>query len=189
MGKTEKSNSAPEDRSDCSEQLNELRTTLDRAETLNNTLESKASTLLGFSALLISIIIFTLGSLLTSPLKMSICNIKVELIFFISTIGVILIILWGIKYLWEVIKLRTYTYPFYFDPNNISRIINMPKGKFCKEMIKDYRLAIPHHTCINIKKKDSLNDGMKRLAIGFFLSFSLMLILIYLKMACGSYGG
>ncbi|KAF5053680.1 hypothetical protein DSECCO2_395950 [anaerobic digester metagenome] len=170
------------------EKLDELRHAFERAVSLNNTLESKASTLLGFSALLISIIIFTLSSILSAPLNLFIYDIPVEYFFFFLTVSLILVILRGIVYLRELIKLRIYTYPFYNEPNKINQVINKSTEGFRKEMIKDYRLAIPHHACLNEKKKDLLGKGMKWLIWGFVASFVLMLSFIFIKMVCGSYG-
>ncbi|CAI4043390.1 unnamed protein product [uncultured archaeal virus] len=188
MDNSEKLKDDLEGESNFNEKLNELRIAFERAVSLNNTLESKASTLLGFSALLISIIIFTLSSILSAPLNQTICDIPVEYIFFFLIVGVIIVILRGIAYLRELIKLRIYTYPFYNDPNKINKTINQPSEEFMKELIRDYRLSIPHHACINEKKKDLLDKGMKWLIWGFMISFILMLIFIYIKMACGSYG-
>jgi len=96
--------------------VEELRHTLDRLENLNDTLETKASALFGFTAILITVIIFTLNSILSPEL-----NILVQYLFFCLILIDVIIIVKGLDYLLNVIKLRKYIYPFSFDPNNIPK--------------------------------------------------------------------
>ncbi len=83
--------------------------------------------------------------------------------------------------------LRKYIYPFSFDPNNMSKIINLPYEEFKNEIIEDYRQSIPQHNCINQKKVGSLNKAMMRLKIGIFGSFIVLIIFMYIKMIGGLY--
>jgi len=163
--------------------IEELRHTLDRLENLNNTLETKASALFGFAAILITVIIFTVNSILSTGL-----NIILQVIFISSIVIVILIIVSGLIHLLRVIGLRKYIYPFSFDPNKMSKIINVPNEKFKNDIIDDYRQSIPQHHCINQKKVDSLNMAMMRLKIGIFGSFIVLIIFMYIKMIGGLYG-
>jgi hypothetical protein len=127
--------------------VEELRHTLDRLENLNDTLETKASALFGFAAILITVIIFTLNSILSPEL-----NILVQYLFFCLILIDVIIIVKGLDYLLNVIKLRKYIYAFSFDPNNMSQIINRSYDEFKKDIIDDYRQSIPHHNCINKKR-------------------------------------
>lgn len=188
MGNPEEKIGKFEDEVGFAEKLEELRQTFSRLENLNNTLESKAATLFGFAAVLISVMIFTLSSILSTPLNLSTFTIYAEYTFFGLIVVLLIVILRGLTYLLEVIKLRKYTYPFYFDPNLILKTIKLSPENFKNEIIKDYRLAIPNHTCINEKKVALLNKGVKWLTGGFLASFILMMIFILIKMVCGSYG-
>jgi hypothetical protein len=79
-------------------------------------------------------------------------NILVQYLFFCLILIDVIIIVKGLDYLLNVIKLRKYIYPFSFDPNNMSQIINRSYDEFKKDIIDDYRQSIPHHNCINKKK-------------------------------------
>lgn len=173
---------------DFNEKINELRHTFEDTVSLNNTLESKASSFIGFSALIISVILFTLNSILTTPSKGLITNFWIQIIFYFSVVAVIIIIGWGLVKLKEVIDLRVYSYPFSYDPNKMYRIIEKPFDEFRDEIITDYRLAISHHAGINKIKKDLLHYGINYLSVGFMASVIIMLVLIGLKLAGGAYG-
>ena len=163
--------------------IEELRHTLDRLENLNNTLETKASALFGFTAILITVIIFTLNSILSPEL-----DILIQYLFFSLIVIDVIIIVKGLNYLLKVIKLRKYIYPFSFDPNKMFKTINMPYDEFKNDIIEDYRQSIPHHNCINRKKVDSLNNAIDWLKIGIFTSFIILIILIYIKMVVEVHG-
>lgn len=160
--------------------IDELRYKFSRLESLNNTLESKASGLFGFTAILITVIIFTIDSILSNSPTTPLISALV-----ILTIISIFIILCGLIFLLDVIKLRLYSYPFTSDPNIISRKLKKPYKDVQEKVIEDYRESIPHHSCINAKKVESLKNAMICLKIGVFASIVLLILIIIIKIIGG----
>ena len=172
--------------------IDELRVTFTSIQTTDNSLEEKASALFGFSAILITIIIYTLDSILSSkallPNMPHFLNQQFQLIFLIFIIINIGVIIGGLMYLIRVIRPRDYTYPFTDDPNEISKKLDMSYEELEYELIEDYRDTIPHHKCITFKKEFFLTKALNWLYFGIIMSFLIMVSLIYLKIAGGFYG-
>jgi len=164
--------------------IDELRLIYDREESRNNTFESKAAALFGFSSLLISILIFTLNSVLSSPNNIS---LTFDIISIINVTGIVVIVIGifiislSLINLINVLKIRKYLTPFAFDPNDIHFLLKMPLKDLKNDIIEDYRRSIPHFACINKKKADSLDKAINMLKFGVPISIIPLIILSLIK--------
>lgn len=172
--------------------IEELRLMYDREESRNDTFETKASSLFGFSSLLIGILIFTLNSILSDSentilsLILSISsNISlwsiISIILLILNIIGILIIFLGLISLINALKIRNYMTPFAFDPNEIHLLLIKSSEDLKNYMIEDYRRSIPHIFCLNEKKADYLDKAINYLKQGIFLSIMPLMFLLFIK--------
>ena len=162
--------------------IEELRLVYDREESRNNTFETKAASLFGFSSLLISILVFTLGSIFDSPfiLDFNIISTIIVTCIVLVVIG-FLIIGFGLKNLINILEIRKYLTPFAFDPNEIHKLLSMPPEDLEDSIIDDYRRSIPHFACNNKRKADSLNKAVNLLKFGIPLSIIPIIILLLIK--------
>lgn len=162
--------------------IEELRFKYQRQEHRDTALETKASSFLAFTAVIVTIIIFTLNSIFSSNIF---DNPLINAFYSLISIIAFLIIFLGITYLLKVFRIRNYTFPFTSDPNNISKIIDLPYSDFKDYIIDDYKKTIPHLHCINEKKVRSLNRAMKLLQIGITISIILLILSIEYKLVGG----
>lgn len=169
--------------------IDELRHTLGGQEKLSNALDSKAAVFFGLSSVTLSVIISSLISLFSTPLSLSSqINMILQITFFGIFLILVLMIIRGLVYLLEFLKVRKYSYPFTVDPNEMVPLINQDYEDLKDDLIIDYRKSIPHHYCINNRKSVLLVKGMKWIKVGFIVSFILLMIMICIKMFGGVYG-
>jgi len=166
--------------------IDELRLIYDREESRNNTFESKAAALFGFSSIILSILIFTLNSVLSSPETIPLLilfgiDIPLLILFGLLNLIGIFIIFRGLIIIINVLKIRNYMTPFAFDPNEIRSLLLKPSEDLKNYIIEDYRRSIPYFYCLNDNKAKLLKEALKWLKIGIFLSIIPLIVLLLIK--------
>ena len=155
--------------------IEELRLVYDREESRNDTFETKAASLFGFSSLLVSILVFTLTSLLSN-----LGNIILVILAIINLIG-IFVIFFSLSRLLDVLKISKYMTPFVFDPNELDSLVKMPSDALKKYILEDYKRSIPHIYCLNDKKADLLDSSVLWLKRGIIISFLPLILFLLIK--------
>jgi len=163
--------------------IDELRQTYDHLQNRDNAVESKASTFIGFGAVVITIILFAFSSIISDPItEFSGLTGLLKLILIPSIIADLVIFIESVYKLKKVIDIRDYDYPFVADPQEISDKVKLSYIELQEYIIEDYREIIPHYTCIVETKVNFLRDGIEELKGGFVLSLIILLIIIFIKM-------
>lgn len=163
--------------------IEELRHSLNSLEVFNNSLESKSAIFFGLAAVTLTVMITVLTSIFLNPLNTF--SLITQQILFCLFIIVFLVIVRGLFCLVRLIRIKPTIYPFTFDPNEMLNMMEEPYGKFKENLIADYRIVIPSHYKDNINKARLYRNGINSIIVGFFLSFSLIMIIIAAKMFGG----
>lgn len=153
--------------------LTELRRTYDHELTRRSSLEEKASALFGFTSVVITVLIFSLSYLISSEETPFNVLLSLGILDLIS----LFIIILGLKYLFDVIKLRMYRRPYETDPNKILQLIDSPE-----DVMYEYRRSIFQTYCLNDKKADSIELAMKLLFIGILILILSLIMVLWIKM-------
>lgn len=159
--------------------LKELRLIYEREEIRNSTIESKTAGLFGFSSLLVALLIFTLNSLLSGP--GNIPYVLLVIIEAINIIGIIAIFLCLLSLL-NILKIREFFTPFAFDPNDIELLLSKSEDDLTEFITEDYRISVSQTYCVNEKKADLLEESLRMLTIGVYLSLIPLIFFLILKL-------
>lgn len=192
--------------------IEELRCTYEHLRTVNNVIDSKSAVFLTLPLLTLSVIIASLIDLFSTPiikchlftivpLKILVIpyflvipislqltlNLLVESIYLVICISIIIYILKGLYYLLRIVRIKKFSDPFTYPPNDVLKLLDLNYGELEDYTIIEYRQANAHYHCVVDEKSELLKEAIPILEYGFVLAFIVIIVLIYFKMVSGIY--